>query len=103
MKELAAALNNDANFATTVTNQIGLTLNTTEAASTYALLSQLPGKLDVTTAASVYATLQDPLFSGAVMIKDLVVNNTCSNYFWKITYFKCNILKLCMMFLLVRI
>ena len=78
MKELAAALNNDANFATTVTNQIGLKLNKTEAASTYALLSQLPGKLDVTTAADVYAPLQDPLFSGAVMIKDAVVNNTLS-------------------------
>ena len=78
MKELATALNNDANFATTVTNQIGLKLNTTEAASTYALLSQLPGKLDVTTAADVYAPLQDPLFSGSVMIKDAVVNNTLS-------------------------
>ena len=62
--ELATALGNDANFATTVTNSIATKLSIAAAASTYQPISGMSSYLTTSTAAATYAPLASPTFTG---------------------------------------
>ena len=62
--ELATALGNDANFATTVTNSIATKLSIASAASTYQPISGMSSYLTTSTAAATYAPISSPTFTG---------------------------------------
>ena len=66
LNELAAALGDDENFATTVTNSLSNKLDTSVASSTYATNDSLSNKLDISVASSTYATKDSPTFTGLV-------------------------------------
>lgn len=59
LNELAAALGDDANFASTVTASLG-------------------NKLDISSASTTYATISSPIFTGTSTFNDVVVNGKLS-------------------------